>query len=30
MILLAKVLAFGNRDFQMLKLQHELKMEGNV
>ncbi len=30
MILLVKVLAFGNHDFQMLKLQHELKMEGNV
>ena len=30
MILLAKVLAFENRDFQMLKLQHELKMEGKV
>lgn len=30
MILLAKVLAFGNRDFQMLKLQHELKMQGKV
>lgn len=30
MILLAKVLAFGNHDFQMLKLQHELKMKGKV
>lgn len=30
MMLLVKVLAFGNRDFQMLKLQHELKMEGKV
>ena len=30
MMLLVKVLAFGNRDFQMLKLQHELKREGKV